>query len=449
MGAFCLFIMGGKFVIHKRNAFAAALISAFLPFMIQRCPAIEEDAKASAVKLNQAAVEAVDRGEIEKAIKDFKSALYWDPTNDTIRTNLARASNLYAVELLEKGETETAIAVLREALEAGMEEEIIKKNLSAALTRKGGILYDAGQPDLSRKELEEAVKLDGVNAGAWGLLGRIAYYQQELQLARECWENSLRINPDQPELSRKLAELKEETGREEEFRKNITWIFDINYDRGVEAAQVENVRDYLREAYRALGREFDYYPDRKIVVLVYLAKDFRSLPRTPGWASGLYDGKIRVPFLPNEVGRPDLLRKIIWHEYAHVLVHDLSGGNCPGWLAEGLAKHLEPESNQAVFSRLRRAVNKGSVIPLSRLEGEFARIEDKAKVDLAYEEAQSVVEYMISIRRFSGVRETLDRLKKGEPAAAVMDDLFRIGGRGLEERWLAEIKDKHGGRETD
>ena len=58
------------------------------------------------------------------------------------------------------------------------------------------------------------------------------------------------------------------------------------------------------------------------------------------WVTGLFDGKIRLPAGGALPTRRELER-ILAHEYAHAVVHDLTRGRAPRWLHEGLAQALD------------------------------------------------------------------------------------------------------------
>ena len=86
-------------------------------------------------------------------------------------------------------------------------------------------------------------------------------------------------------------------------------------------------------------------------------------------------------------------------------------------------------------ARLKKAHRESKLIPLAELEKTFIRITDKEKVRLAYEQAQSLVEFIVKHYRFSSIREALERLKSGEKTGVVVEELFKRGGLTLEERW--------------
>ncbi|MCP5108947.1 MAG: tetratricopeptide repeat protein, partial [bacterium] len=126
----------------------------------------------------------------------------------------------------------------------------------------------------------------------------------------------------------------------------------------------ETVLDILKEAFRTIGREINFYPRQSITVILYNEKGFFDVTRAPGWAGGLYDGKIRIPVKGVE-GRERMLKRILFHEYTHALVHAITP-RCPRWLNEGLAEYFsEDEELLKIGEKL------GQAIPLKYLERGF------------------------------------------------------------------------------
>lgn len=57
--------------------------------------------------------------------------------------------------------------------------------------------------------LEEAVSIDEEHAPSWNLMGALFALRQNHDSAISCWEKSLEINPDQPEVKSDLKEARE------------------------------------------------------------------------------------------------------------------------------------------------------------------------------------------------------------------------------------------------
>ena len=95
---------------------------------------------------------------------------------------------------------------------------------------------------------------------------------------------------------------------------------------------------------------------------------------------GFFDGRIHVasPAHPT----PEL-RSLLFHEYAHAVFRDQTGGDRPYWLNEGLAEKIERGSKKIVASTrserasLRSRIVAGSWIPLRRMAPSFSGLSNE------------------------------------------------------------------------
>ena len=53
--------------------------------------------------------------------------------------------------------------------------------------------------------------------------------------------------------------------------------------------------DVLEDAYWRVGTALYTFPDHVITVVLYTEEQFRDTTRSPAWAAGAYDGRIRIP----------------------------------------------------------------------------------------------------------------------------------------------------------
>ena len=138
-----------------------------------------------------------------------------------------------------------------------------------------------------------------------------------------------------------------------------------------------------------------YYPAEPTMVILYTMQQFQDITRSAAWSKGVYDGKIRVP-IGGGGQKPDLLKKVLFHEYAHAVVHGLSRGmNVPTWFNEGVAVYLESSGGSSREQDLYRRVQSGTpLVPLSGLHGSFMGLSD-AQASLAYAESYAAVKALV------------------------------------------------------
>jgi hypothetical protein len=160
-------------------------------------------------------------------------------------------------------------------------------------------------------------------------------------------------------------------------------------------------------------------------VVLYHAGQFRAVTGVHGWVSGLFDGKIRLPF-PGAMPTATLER-LVSHEYAHAAVHELSRGRAPRWLHEGLAQLLEETSADPAL----RVPGHLTLMGLEALVSDA----DPVRARAGYQIALWVSEDLVRRGGLPGVRALLDRLGAGDPVAAAVTRVYGLRAAELESHW--------------
>lgn len=265
----------------------------------------------------------------------------------------------------------------------------------------------AGQPAAAIGELHEALAMAGEQADLLILLGRAHYAGGDLVQAEEAWQKAVELGRT-GEVAALLEKVRRERQAEAAMHRNLAGRFTLAYAPGVSDSLASAVLDTLQEAYNELGADLGYYPDADIPVLLYAREDFAAVTRSPQWAGGLYDGKIRVP-LGGVKRMSPALKALLYHEYTHVVVRFLARGRVPVWLNEGLAemagrRHFKPPpSEMPVGRRLDRTA----------LEQSFVGLPAEL-VPLAYEQSHARVQRLTDLCGWPPIGELLQRLGTGE-----------------------------------
>ena len=152
----------------------------------------------------------------------------------------------------------------------------------------------------------------------------------------------------------------------------------------------------------------------------------------PGWAGGLYDGKIRLP-VAQGVRQPEQLRGAIFHEYCHHLVHLLTGGQCPTWLNEGLAQTAEG----IPLGRARQVLQAPPApapIPLRQLAAPFGNVTSRPLIERYYAQSLLIVAALIEDRGWPAIQALLSALGHKNPLDEALMASFETTLDGLDER---------------
>ena len=229
----------------------------------------------------------------------------------------------------------------------------------------------------------------------------LAYYRlNDLAISLEYAEDAIEYGQD-GELKQLIAKLKREENVMKGYKDLGTENFLIQFSREEHDETRTIVSDYLKEAYKEIGKELDYFPKKQFVVILYNERDFFDVTRAPGWAGGLYDGKIRLP-VRGLSGPNDILRNVIFHEFTHALVSEITQ-KCPLWINEGLAEYFSSDETN---------LNIEKPIPLKYLEKGFPS-GNVAFISLAYRTSHSAVSYMIDKYGMYSILELLENFGEG------------------------------------
>ncbi len=298
----------------------------------------------------------------------------------------------------------------------------------------GGRYYRERELSRARDTFIEVLDRDPVNVTALRMLGEIAYFSQSMDDAARYWQKALSLQPDDRELAGMLEKLEKEALVEEKLDRSTLANFDIRFHSRDTEYSVNDIQSYLLEAYQEIGYDFNYYPTRSIVVLLYTPEEFSQVRDAPHWVGALYDGKIRLPVdgKGEDVGE---IKRILWHEYTHALINDETGNNCPRWLHEGLARYQESKVSPIEQGTGAEKLRPGHLIPLSQLDEALGFDQKSERVQLAYAEAYSLVDYLIRRYGFWRINRILEELKRGGGWKEIIEAEFLMPVSDLEKEW--------------
>ena len=296
--------------------------------------------------------------------------------------------------------------------------------------------YQSYRHQESKKLVEKALGLNSRLASAQVLLGDIEYDNQQLGRAKQAWQRAKRLDPKIQGLTSRLDRVDRESAVESNMRRVGDVYFTLQYDDSVKQSSGYDIRRVLREARQQVGRDFQYRPRHRIVVLLYSQKAFREIrSRAPEWAAGIFDGKIRIPMPENQRDLGNV-KKTIVHEYTHALVHELSGGRIPHWFNEGLAEYQEAKYAGAKGSMglLKSALENDQLPGWNQIEGLF-RGRDTRLVTLGYDQSHSVVAYLAQRYGFRHMPQLLKQMAQGMSFEEALKKEFVSPAERLERDW--------------
>jgi tetratricopeptide (TPR) repeat protein len=382
-----------------------------------------------------AAEEAPETDDWPHIISKLRREAFDQPGHKPVRRQLAIAYNNYGVALSEQGEWSQAEAQFHEAMRFDQDNSQVTENLSHVYLNQAHDAYRRFDMTAAVQRIDKALGINPQLTQAHVLLGKIEYDRQRLKEAKAAWTKALQLEPDRADVKEFLDRVTEELPVEGKFERLAQSYFDLRYEEQLERPVGFDIRDALSEARRSVGSDFAYWPKYKIVVLIYSAESFRKMrAETPEWMAGQFDGKIRVP-LPSAGMDPNVVRAILFHEYTHALIHDLTQGKCPTWLNEGLAEYEGRKHVSQPLWELEKAAQGNRLIPWLQLSEAIAPNLPTETVRLGYEQSYSVVTYLVDRYGLWRMRRLLKAIATGQSWDAAVAEELHIKLPRLEANW--------------
>jgi tetratricopeptide (TPR) repeat protein len=368
-------------------------------------------------------------GDYEQSLEALRSAQQMFPLDGKLKRDLAAAYFNNGNLLFNRRQFEQADAYFIKA------SELYPDEAAFALSR-GICNYHLKRYDIARYELERARARQPDSSDVLFYLGLVLYESESRLEAMELWERALKLSPDRAELIAVLKKARKETAVEDKMDRGNSSRFNMTYDPGVNTTFALAVLDVLESASNQVGAELGHFPEARVPVVIYKRDDYKDVTNSPDWSGGAYDGTIRLPFGSLSEVSP-ALRAILFHEYAHVVVFDLTHGNCPVWLNEGIAETFGRGQFHSTSAAL-----KGPVMDVRRLEESFTSL-SSAEAARAYQQSYTMVNYLVTTYGWHRVKAILVNLGKGlNMSAAVSSALkdYSLGYDGLVNEWRETLQ---------
>ncbi len=374
---------------------------------------------------------------------------------------------------LRGGDYARAAVLLREALEASPDSNELKEALAGVLNKEAVREYKSGDLLKARGLLEEAVTLSGDRAFYSNLAG-VRLRLNDLEGAREAlegiderdkaedvllkWvytrlgdrdlemnnfvpaidylEKALALDPADAKLKEEVSRLKGLSDFEGRMGRAEGGRFLVRFEGGENSTAGHLIGILLEEAYIKIGADLGYYPPGRVEALLYSEESFKDITRSPEWAGAIFDGRIKIP-AGGVTDKTEELERVIFHEYTHALVHQLSNGKAPVWLNEGLAQYEEGRRSAGYAEGLKEAARSGK-ISLMALEGSFMGL-DPEDARTAYLLSLSATEYIIAEFGLFSVRKILEARAEGIAIDKAIQSALYLSYGELERSWAASL----------
>jgi tetratricopeptide (TPR) repeat protein len=333
------------------------------------------------------------------------------------------------IDLLHQGEMKEALLIIEEIAKQRPQDGNAQISLGYALLRNDDY-------ERAGKVLRSALTSAGERGEIHRLLAELAAQQGDFPQAFDEIEKALTLAPLDKETLALKEKFTKEWQIEEKMDKNFGGNFTVTFEGGGDELGSATLA-VLETAYVDVGSRFQHWPGQKTEVILYGNRDFKSLTNAPDWSGGLYDGKIRIP-VGGLTGMDENLRRILYHEYAHVLIRALARNHVPFWLNEGLAQWAAGETTAHLAQRLAQGEK---LLPFDRLEKSFAGL-SATEASLAYAQSLSLTNFLVERFGEAQIITVLSRLGTGtnfQVAAAEILAPWDGSFDGLVQEWQVSL----------
>ncbi len=334
----------------------------------------------------------------------------------------AQATAVEAVKLAEAGATALDERRFADALSSFTAAAKLAPRSGPIALGVGVSAYMLGQTGVAEQELVRALKLDPSLKNASIVLGELQYRSGRIAAAVATYQSALKHAPGDATIQEKIGQWSAEERAESRFAETRGVHFRVRFEGPVDQALARRAVELLEATYQRIGDMLRFYPTEQVEVVLYTAQQFRDITRGPSWATGMYDGRIRVP-VKGALDKRDELERVLAHEYVHALIQSVASRGVPAWVNEGLAVALEPGGLAAAQRIIASARSRPA---LSELHEQFGGLED-GMARVAYAESAVAAQAMLDARGPSSVLTLLRDLGAGATFSTAFHQ--RIGMR--------------------
>lgn len=385
----------------------------------------------------------MQKGEHDKALEQLQKAYGMYPYDQVLKKNLAEAYTFVGQRQMKENSFDAAAASFDMARE-------LFPDIPRYYVMRGIALYYGKYPDAAQNELERARGIGGDSADILFYLAKIQYDAGNLASAVDLLEKAVALKPDFKTAAEMIEKLKRELSVEKSMDRGYSSKFVISYDAETKSHLAADILSSLEDAYNNVGRDLSFFPTGRITVILYTKMDFKSVTAGPDWSGGLYDGKIRLP-VGGAQELTEQLKSVLFHEYSHVVIQEMTHGNCPTWLNEGIAELQGRKLFNHPMQQLGSAAKKDKYVPFKELEGGFTSLGSSAAA-LAYQQSYSLVNFMVTSYGWPKIIDILNNLgagmNTGEAIKKSMAD-FGLDYEGVIEEWRGYMKREFGSRSVE
>jgi tetratricopeptide (TPR) repeat protein len=307
-------------------------------------------------------------------------------------------------------------------------------------------------------EVQEALAKEPRDPQLLELASQIAFHRGDYQESLKLMKLAMEV-AGEDDTRRGYALLTEETiGVLTPFKRYETPHFVILFDEKQDGILMDYLADTLERTCQVMAQQYGFQPKGKVRIELfpdakafYLASTLSVRDIEVTGAVGLTKFNKLQLLSPKALVHGYRWLDAISHEYMHYLIVKLTSNKAPIWFHEGLAKYEEtrwrngPSYLSGLYQTLlARALTEGKLISFDRMEPSLIRLETPEEVQLAYAQAASAIEFIITQARHERFRQIMKGMARSttKGAGEALREVLGLEFSEFEGKWRGYLVSK-------
>jgi tetratricopeptide (TPR) repeat protein len=307
-------------------------------------------------------------------------------------------------------------------------------------------------------EVKEVISKDPRNPELLELASHIAFHRGDYPESLKLVKSAIEIGGED-EQKRGLALFVEETLNVlTPYKRHESPHFVILLDEKQDGILIDTLTDALEKTHQMMAQQYGFKPKEKVRVELfpdarafYLASTLSVRDIEVTGAVGLTKFN-KLQFLsPRALVHGYRWLDAISHEYMHYLIVKLTSNKAPIWFHEGLSKYEETRwrngpsylstVNQTLLAQ---ALANDKLIPFEKMEPSLISLETPEDVQLAYAQAASAIEFILTTAGHDRLQEIMKRMADSNTRGAgeAIKEILGLEFSEFEKKWRGFLASK-------
>lgn len=290
------------------------------------------------------------------------------------------------------------------------------------------------------------------------MASRIAFYQGDYPESLRLMKSALELEDEEGRKSFVLF-LEATIGVTRSFKKYESPHFIISLDEKQDSILAGYLIETMEKTFRSMAEQYGFDPREKVRIEIlpdtkafYYTTSLSARDIEVAGAVGVAQFNKLMVLSPRALVHGYRWLDAISHEYMHHLIIHMTANKAPIWFHEGLAKYDETRWRDGSSylsplyqSLLSRALSEGRLIRFEKMEPSLVKLETPDEVQLAYAQAASAIEFILTKTGHDGLREIMKHMATSETGGAG-DSIKAVMGiefNEFEKRWKEFLASKN------